>query len=195
MPSFAEAVGSLIPHHLGPAVVAAALQQVGGSAQLQLDGIPHPERAGLIDRFIRNLRGISTEEGARVERSLLLGLHCRPPTPWSSQLESSVSLIQLRGHLKHVFLVLGLDWADLSRMQSLIGGVARWLQGSGGASLQVLSDVAHVDCVFAANDRSLTPALLEASPMVQMLESPLTRVQVVKNADHVEIHVRINRAA
>ena len=104
MPSFAEAVGCTDPPSPRPSIVDAALQQVGGSAQLQLDGIPHPERAGLIDRFVRNLRGLSTEEGARVERSLLLGLKCRPPTPWTSELESSVSLIQLRSHLKHVLL-------------------------------------------------------------------------------------------
>jgi hypothetical protein len=195
MPSFAEAVTALIPQTFGPQVVATAMAQVGGSAQLTVDGIPNPERAGLIDRFVRNLKGISTTEGARVERTLLLGLHCQPPTPWSSQLESSVALIGLRNHLKHVLLVLGLDWADLSRMQSVIGGVARWLQGSGGASLEVFSDVAHVDCRIVANDRTFTPSLLQSSPMVKMLESPLTRVQVVQNTDRCEILVRINRAA
>lgn len=195
MPSFAQAVAALVPQSLGPQLVASAMAQVGGSAQLTLEGIPNPERAGLIDRFVRNLHGISTAEGARVERTLLLGLRCQPPTPWSSQLESSVALLNLRSHLKHVLLVLGLDWADLSRMQSLIGGVARWLQGSGGASLEVVSDVAHVDCRIVAHDLTFTPLLLQSSPMVKMLESPLTRVQVVQNTNHCEIHVRINRAA
>lgn len=171
-----------------------ALRELGPQRLLETAAIARADRAALVDRFVRNLKRLGSEEQLRLETSLLKALGCQPEGEWQTHLDSAVALIELRGHMKHTLGVLGFDWVSLSRLQSLVGGVARWLQGSGGGTLQVHSSSERVEFVIATKDSELTPDLVVASPMVQMLRANLAELIVREAGDQVEITFRIQRS-
>ncbi|MBS1150836.1 MAG: hypothetical protein H6Q89_2534 [Myxococcaceae bacterium] len=193
MSTFASSIRSHLPFPLDPADIDAALAELGVQSQLERDALPTAERAALVDRFVRNLRHLPSSDQLSVERALLEGLGCQPRGTWNSHLDGAVALIELRGHMKHTLAVLGLDWASLSRLQSLVGGLARWLQHAGGATLDIHSSTERVEFVIATRDAALTPELITASPMVQMLRPHVAEVTVRQNSQQIEILFRVAR--
>lgn len=193
MSSFAQDIRQHLPIPLPAADVDAALKELGAQQLLATSTIARADRATLVDRFVRNLRRLGSEDQLKVETALLRRLGCQPEGEWSKRLDSAVALVELRGHMKHTLAVLGLDWVSLSKLQSLVGGVARWLQGSGGATMQVHSSNERVDFVISTGESELTPDLVVASPMVQMLRAHLTELTVRERDDQVEIIFRIAR--
>lgn len=194
MGSLAQDIRQQLPASLAAADVDAALVELGPQRLLSSASIARAERAALVDRFVRNLRRLSSEEQLRIEAGLLTALGCQPEGEWTRRLDSAVALIELRGHMKHTLGVLGFDWVSLSRLQSLVGGVARWLQGSEGAAMQVHSSSERVEFVISTKDAALTPQLVVSSPMVQMLRAHLAEVTVREQGEQVEIVFHIHRS-
>ncbi len=171
-----------------------SLLQLGPVTQRGVDQLERGERAALADRFVRNLKSQSMYQATDLERALLQQLDAAPMGVWSSPLDTAVALVELRNHLKQALTLLGLDWNSLTRLQSLVGGVARWLQSIGGASVEVQSTPYSVDFVLCAKDRQLTPELVRESPMVQMLRTQLHRFDVSQQNATVEITFSIHRS-
>jgi hypothetical protein len=193
MSTFAQEVRHHVPTTLPAAEVDAALSELGPQRLLDTTALARADRAAMIDRFARNLRRLSSEDQVKIERTLLRALDCQPEGQWSKNLDTAVALIELRGHMKHSLAVLGIDWMSLSRLQSLVGGVARWLQGAGTATMNMHSSSELVEFVLATKDSGLTPDLVGASPMVQMLRSHLAELTVRETDEQVEIVFRIER--
>ena len=193
MSSFETTVRAVALPHVGKEDIDGALAQVGPQAAQEVDRLDRAERATMADRFVRNLRALSVHEQVKLERQLLLRLDAVPSSIWASQLDSAVSLIELRNHLKQALTVLGLDWGRTTRVQSLVGGVARWLQSMGSASMRVTSSDDAVSFVLSTRAPALTPELVRESPMVQMMRDQVAQTEVRKNFDAVEIAFSIHR--
>lgn len=194
MQKFEEVVTKFARDAVAPAELQAAMKPLGPRAQLSVDQIGRIDRAMMADQFVRNLKSLSVQQATVLERELLRELDATPGR-FSSKLDGAVSLVELRTYLKQSLTGLGLDWEKLTRAQSLVAGVARWLQSIGGASLQVRSTGASVDFVLTAEDRSLTPEEVRQSPLVQMLSAQTDGFLVNKQETTLEISFRILRAA
>lgn len=186
-----EVVRELVP----AGELEAAIKVVGPSAQLEVQYLGRIERGMLADRLVRNLKSLSVHKATELERELLVRLDAAPTGKFSSKLDGAVSLVELRSHLKQSLTGIGLDWEGLTRTQSLVAGVARWLQSIGGANLEVHSSEHSVDFRLTAEDGQLTPDLVRQSPLVQMLSSHSSRFDVNKADRTVEITFSILRAA
>lgn len=172
----------------------AALKTLGPRAKVAVEQIGRVDRAMMADQFVRNLKTLSVQQAVVLERDLLRELDATP-SRFSSKLDGAVSLVELRTHLKQALAGLGLDWDKLTRAQSLVAGVARWLQSIGGATMQVMSTGSSVDFVLTAEDRRLTPDEVRQSPLVQMLSAQTASFVVHKEQTTVEISFSILRVA
>ena len=170
-----------------------AISAVGPRGQLSMEQLGRVDRGLMADLFVRNLKSLSVNQATELSRALLVHLDAAPKGKFSSKLDGAVSLVELRGHLKQALTGLGLDWENLTRAQSLVAGVARWLQSIGGATMEVMSSAHSVDFVLTAQDVQLTPELVRDSPLVQMLRSYSTGFAVSKEDITVEITFSIQR--
>ncbi|MDP1826951.1 MAG: hypothetical protein Q8L48_27000 [Archangium sp.] len=195
MPQFQQVAGSVVGELVSAGELHAALHAVGPSAQLELQHLGRIERGMMADRLIRNLKSLGVHRATELERELLEQLEATPAGRYSSKLDGAVSLVELRSHLKQSLTGIGLGWEELTRTQSLVAGVARWLQAIGGASMEVMSSANSVDFRLTAEDRQLTPSLVRQSPLIQMLCSHSARFDVNKADTTVEITFSIQRAA
>ena len=193
MQKFEHVVGVVARGLVPRGEVDAAMYALGARAQLTLDHITRVDRGLMADQFVRNLKSLSVHQATELERDLLVRLEAAPTGKFSSKLDGAVSLVELRTHLKQALTGLGLDWDKLTRAQSLVAGVARWLQSIGGATMEVVSTANSVDFVLTAQDRELTPAEVRQSPLVQMLSSQATGFDVNKVDVTVAITFSIHR--
>lgn len=193
MQKFEEVVTRVAKAAVAADDLAAALQALGPRAKVPVDHIGRVDRAMMADQLVRHLKTLSVQQATVLERELLRELDATPGR-FSSKLDGAVSLVELRTHLKQSLTGLGLDWEKLTRAQSLVAGVARWLQSIGGASMRVMSTHTSVDFVLTAEDRRLTPDEVRQSPLVQMLSAQTAHFQVHKEEATVEITFSILRA-
>lgn len=193
MRKFEEVVSRVASVSVAPGDLAAAMKSLGPRATVPVDHIGRVDRAMMADQFVRHLKTLSVQQATILERELLRELDASPGR-FSSKLDGAVSLVELRTHLKQALTGLGLDWEKLTRAQSLVAGVARWLQSIGGATMHVMSTGSSVDFVLTAEDRRLTPEEVRQSPLVQMLSAQTARFLVQKDETTVEISFSILRA-
>lgn len=194
MQRFEDVVAQAARGSISEEEVRRTLDALGGRAAVPLGELGTSERAQLADRFVRNLKSLSMQQATELQRELVRALEA-PPGRFTSRLDGAVSLVELRSHLKHALAGLGLDWDRLTRAQSLVAGVARWLQSIGGAHMDVTPSEDAVDFVLTAEAEQLTPDEIRRSPLVQMLSAQTARFNVEKQQTTVEITFSIQRAA
>jgi hypothetical protein len=193
MQRFEDAVIDVVGPRVSPADLQFALRAVGPRAQQPVAQLSRVVRAQLADHFVRNLKSLSVNQATELEHELMARLDATPTGVFTSKLDGAVALVEVRSHLKQTLTGLGLDWERITRAQSLIAGVARWLQTIGNATMQVLSTENSVHFVLTAQDRHLTPDLVRRSPLVKMLSEHSTGFDVNKADVTVEITFSIQR--
>jgi hypothetical protein len=193
MRKFEEVVRAVALEVARASDVEPALRALGPRAALPVEELSSVERGRMADDFVRNLGSLSVYQATDLDRLLLMQLDAAPSGRFTAKLDGASALTELRNHLKHALTALGLDWEKLTRAQSLVAGVARWLQAIGGATMEVNSTTHSVDFLLTAQDRQLTPELVRQSPLVQMLRSYSTGFAVSKDGLTVAIIFSIQR--
>ncbi|MBL8919610.1 MAG: hypothetical protein JNJ54_12155 [Myxococcaceae bacterium] len=165
MSSFAELARPVVSRHC-----AIELKQVfdglGADVASELQQLDLQRRAALVDQLVRNLRGLSVAHGPRLERELLSALGAEPTGVFEWELMTPTSLVNLRSGIKYLATWLGYDWADLSRLQAVLCGVARWVQASGSGSLTAAVEPRGVRFEFRLSIPGFEVKTVESSPFV-----------------------------
>lgn len=165
MSSFADLVTPIVGARPG-LDASAALAVIGPEARAALPSLDAATRAALVDRFVRNLRGLSVHDATALERQLLRVLGAEPRGTYRWSLESSRALVELRGGLRYLCAWLGLPWHELSRLQAVIGGAARWIHASGQGVVEATVEPAAVRFEIDFEVRGLDAKQVPTSPLV-----------------------------
>jgi hypothetical protein len=131
--------------------------------------------------------------GAVTPSELVQPLDAGSASVWASDLDTARSLTELGHQLKDGLSALGLEWNALTRLQSLVGGIARWLQAVGGAGMRITSSSEVVACVLTTRSVEVTADLVYQSPLVQMLRAHLSRFEVRQRDGTLEISFDVQR--
>ncbi len=135
MRTFSETVQPIIARH-STFDLRAVLELLGAEVKSDLSTLDPQRRAALVDRLVRNLRGMSVTHGPSLERDLLKATGAEPSGIYQWELTTATALVDLRSGLRYLGTWLGYEWAALSRLQAVVSGLARWVQGSGTGTLE-----------------------------------------------------------
>jgi hypothetical protein len=135
MSTFAELVQPVIARH-SDLDLRAVLELFGLEASTDLNQLDPKRRAALVDRLVRNLRGMSVVHAPSLERDLLQATGAAPSGHYQWELATETALVDLRSAIRFFGAWLGFDWAQLSRVQAAICGLARWVRSSGSGAME-----------------------------------------------------------
>lgn len=135
MRTFSETVQPIIARH-SDFDLRSVLELFGLEVKSDLSQLEPKRRAALVDRLVRNLRGLSVTHGPSLERDLLQATGAEPRGHYQWDLATETSLVDLRSALRYFGAWLGFDWAELSRVQAAICGLARWVRSSGTGTME-----------------------------------------------------------
>lgn len=124
----------------------------------------------------------------------IAALGAAPATTWTIELDTAASLTAVADRLRNALGALGLEWESFTRLQALVGGIARWLQAVGGAAMQLTAAPDAVSCVLSTSSPELTVDMVFQSPLVQMLRAHLSRFEVRQGLGTLEIAFAISRS-
>ena len=143
MRTFTEIVQPVIVGH-NHLDLKAVLELLGPDVHADLAKLEPMRRAALVDRLVRNLRTLSVGHGPTLERDLLKATGAEPRGAYFWELTSATALVDLRTGLKYLATWLGYEWADLSRLQANVCGLARWIQSSGVGAVRAAVEPGRV---------------------------------------------------
>lgn len=164
---------------------AAALAMLGPEARAALTGLDVPVRAALVDRFVRNLRGLSVHAAAGLERELLGVVGAEPRGRYRWPLDSSRALVELRGGLRYFCAWLGYPWDELSRLQAVIGGAARWIHSSGRGVVEASVEPGGVRFELEFEVQGLDARQVPSSPLLLAIREQTSDFRAVEQGGRI----------
>lgn len=177
MPRFSEIAKDVVTRHSAHDL-GSVLEALGPDVASEVDELTVPRRAALVDQLVRNLRGLSVAHGPTLERALLTAVGAEPAGSFRWDLSSATSLVNVRSGLKYLATWLGYDWAELSRIQAVVCGVARWVQSSSQGALIAIVEPAGVRLQFHFSMTGFDAKTVESSPFISALRDVALRLSV-----------------
>jgi hypothetical protein len=169
MNSFAEVAQPVVARH-ATLDLKAVFDVLGPDITSDLKALDVHRRAALVDQLVRNLRGMSVAHGPRLERELLRAIGAEPTGVFRWDLKTATALVNLRSGIKYLATWLGYEWADLSRLQAVLCGLARWVQGSGEGTLSATVEATGVRFEFRLVIPGFEVKTVEVSPFVTAIQ-------------------------
>jgi hypothetical protein len=105
--------------------VADGLEAIQARSVEDLAALDADRRAALIGAFVRGMRRLDVDTSLEVERQLLEAARLEPPLSAVFAMDSALSLLTVRGHLRWVLLASRLRWHDMQSMLAVFGTVFR----------------------------------------------------------------------
>lgn len=186
MRSFAELVTPVVSRH-AQLDAASVLELLGSAAREDLERLDVRQRAALVDRLVRNLRGLSVTHAPDLERALLKETGAEPHGTLRWELKGAAALVELRSGVRYLGTWLGYGWADLSRLQAVISGLARWVQSSGSGRLTATVGEQQVRFAMVLKVAGFDRKLVEASPFVQAVGDAATGLEVLQTDEGMQV--------
>jgi len=186
MRSFADLVAPVVSRH-AQLDTASVLEMLGAPVREDLERLDVKQRAALVDRLVRNLRGLSVTHAPDLERALLRETGAEPHGTMTWELTGAAALVELRSGVRYLGTWLGYGWADLSRLQAVISGLARWVQSSGTGHLIARVGEKQVRFTLVLKVAGFDRKLVEASPFVQAVGDASQGLEVLKTDEGVEV--------
>lgn len=170
MRTFFETVEPIIAQHSSHELQH-VIDLLGAEAKDDLSHLDARRRAALVDRLIRNLRGMSVTHGPRLERDLLKATSAEPSGLYRWELSTAAAIVELRSNLRYLGAWLGFDWSDISRLQAAVCGLVRWIQATGSGVLQADVDAHRVHFRLRAKIAGFDLKTVDASPFVEAVRA------------------------
>lgn len=173
MSTFCEVITPVLGSH-GGATLRLVLEQLGSDVTTELEQLDLSRRAALVDRLMRNLRAVSVTGVPRLERELLKATGADPRGTLRWSLNSATALVELRSGIKYLATWLGYDWAELSRLQAVLCGLARWVNSSGTGTFTATVDGPRVQMELEFQVPGFDGKTVETSAMVMGVRDMVT---------------------
>lgn len=186
MNTFSEAVQPIIARH-SDFDLRAVLELFGLEVKSDLNQLEPKRRAALVDRLVRNLRGMSVTHGPSLEHDLLLATGAEPRGQYQWELSTETALVDLRSSLRYFGAWLGFDWAELSRLQAAICGLARWVRSSGSGTMEALAEAHRVRFHLRLTIPGHDAKTIETSPFVVAVREVTTNFVASHEAGKVDL--------
>jgi hypothetical protein len=122
--------------------VADGLEAIQARAVEDLAALDTDRRAALIGAFVRGMRRLDVDTSLEVERQLLQAAKLEPPMSTVFAMDSALSLLTVRGHLRWVLLASRLRWHEMQSMLAVFGTVFRCAIHS-DSSVEIRHDARH----------------------------------------------------
>lgn len=192
MDTFAHVAGVWAAPMVRPSDVEAALRILGTEASAPLDGLAPVRRAELVDRFVRNLRGLGVHPATELHRQLMAQVHATPEGDLQIPFNGPLSLVEIRNQLKLAMTAIGMGWDQLTRIQSSACGLVRWLQSSGEGAMVISVAGSRARCsIRSAAAPDADASLVEKSPMVAALREQVRDFAVRRDGKEMRIEFAI----
>lgn len=179
-----ETVRPIIARH-AEVDLPAMLHLLGAELIADLDQLPAPRRADLVDRLVRNLRTLSVSDGPALQRELCRATQAAPLEHYGWELDSATALVALRGGLRYLATWLGYDWNELTHLQATICGLVRWVKAAGSGRLDARVEPKRVLFTLRARLPGVDARTLAASPLVVAVRDVTTGCAVREDGDDV----------
>lgn len=186
MSSFSEIIEPVIGVHDATAL-RTVLEQLGSEVKTDLEQLDRPRRAALVDRLVRNLRGMSVHGVPKLERELLRATGAEPRGTFRWSLDSATGLVEVRSGLKYLATWLGFEWADISRLQAVLGGLSRWVHSTGTGTLTAEVESSRICFEFQLEVPGLDAKTIESSALVTGVRHMVTDYATSHQGDTVFI--------
>lgn len=191
MPTLAQLVQPIIARHGGDVRQVVGILDAEGARELA--ALEVPVRARLVEKLVRNLRGLSVREAPVLERELLAATEAEPRGTLEWRLDSATTFLELRGALRLLCTWLGYEWGELSKLQAVVGGLGRWVLGNGAGVMTAKVEREVVHFTLHATVRGFAPATVAASPFVQAVRDVTSDFVVRPERDEVVIEFNLRR--
>lgn len=186
MSTFSEIITPVLGSH-GGATLQLLLEQLGSEVKTELDQLDRSRRAALVDRLMRNLRAVSVSGVPKLERELLKATDAEPRGTLRWSLNSATALVELRSGIKYVGTWLGYEWAELCRLQAVIGGLARWVNSSGTGTLTATVEGAQVNFEIELQVPGFDGKTVETSALVMGVRDMVADFQAHHAGDNISL--------
>lgn len=188
--SFAEIVSPIVERHVSQHAHL-VLEQLGGDVRRALAELERSRRAAMVDRLVRNLH-LSVTEAPALERELLRATNSEPSGTYEWRFDSATAIVDLRSGLHYLGIWLGFEWADLSRMQAVIGNFVRWAWSSGVGSLRATVGPAVVHFAMTMQITGYDARLVQSSPFVASIADVSSRLSVKEEGGTICLEFDLN---